>query len=279
MSEDRTQMTIGFIGLGSQGGPMARRIVQAGYPTRLWARRVEALAPFADTAAMPVSSIAELGAQCDHVGVCVVDDAGTIEVCEALIAAMRPGSRIAIHATIHPSTCRKLASQAGASGIALLDAPVSGGGPAAAAGTLTVMVGGDPDIVAAARPIFETFAGLVVHLGAVGAGQAAKLVNNALMATQVALAHHALAAGAALGLDRAALIALVKASSGRSFGFEVYARLPEPAAFAHGAKLLDKDLRLLGELLAGDAAFEAFGSVAGPFLASLAEPGIQGIKP
>jgi 3-hydroxyisobutyrate dehydrogenase-like beta-hydroxyacid dehydrogenase len=257
---------VGFIGLGSQGGPMARRIVESGYPLLLWARRPDALVPFGDTAAEAVASIAELGARCEHVGVCVVDDAGTKEVCDELIPAMRSGSRIAIHSTVHPNTVVTLAKQAAARGIALIDAPVSGGGPAAAARTLTVMIGGDAGVIAAARPIFETFGGLIVRVGDVGAGQMAKLVNNALMAAHVAMAHHGLAAGAALGLDRAALSDIVKVSSGRSFGFEVYSRLPNPFAFGHGAKLLAKDVRLLGEVLGSDPSFVAFRDIAAPFL-------------
>src|SRR5690606_35737924 len=117
------------------------------------------------------TSVAELGAQVRHVGVCVVDDAGVQEVCDQLMAAMRPGGRIVIHSTIHPDTCRKLAIQAAESELELLDAPVSGGGPAAEAGTLTVMVGGDGLVAEAARPVFETFGKLIVHLGPVGAGQ------------------------------------------------------------------------------------------------------------
>ena len=87
---------VGFIGLGSQGGPMARRIVERGFPLMLWARRPESLAPFADTSAQMATSIAALGAACDHVGVCVVDDAGVQAVCDDLIPAMKPGSRIEI---------------------------------------------------------------------------------------------------------------------------------------------------------------------------------------
>jgi len=131
------------------------------------------------------------------------------------------------------------------------------------------MVGGDEEVLAAARPIFATFAGLIVRLGGVGAGQTAKLVNNALMAANVAMAHHAFGAGSALGLDRAALADIVKVSSGRSYGFEVYARLPSPAAFAHGAQLLAKDLRLLGEVLGENASFAALREVAQPFLDSV----------
>ncbi len=257
---------IGFIGLGSQGAPMARRIVESGYPLVLWARRAEALAPFADTSAEIASSIADLGARSEHVGVCVVDDTGVEQVCEELIAAMRPGGRIAIHATVHPNTVVALAKRAAARGLALLDAPVSGGGPAAAARTLTVMIGGDEAVAAAARPIFETFGGLIVRVGGVGAGQMAKLVNNALMAAHVAMAHYALGAGSALGLDKAALREIVNVSSGRSYGFEVYARLPTPFAFGHGAKLLAKDVRLLGEVLGADPCYAAFRDIAVPFL-------------
>ncbi len=257
-------MKCGFIGLGSQGAPMARRMIGAGFDTTLWARRAEALAQFAD--AKHAASVADLGAQVEHVGICVVDDAGVREICTALIPAMRAGSRIAIHSTVHPDTCTQLAEQAAARGVKVLDAPVSGGEPAAKAGALTVMVGGDADAFAAAKPVFESFGKLIVHLGGVGAGQHAKLINNNLMAAHMALAHHALAASAKLNLDRAALVELVKASSGRSFGFETYARMPTPQAFAHGGALLAKDVRLLGETLANDADANAIRDIAIPFL-------------
>jgi 3-hydroxyisobutyrate dehydrogenase len=159
-----------------------------------------------------------------------------------------------------------LARQAGSRGISLIDAPVSGGGPAAAVGKLTVMVGGDESAVAAARSIFESFAGVIVHLGGVGAGLKAKLVNNALMAANMALAHQALAAGSALGIDRAALVQLVKVSSGHSYAFDVYARMPDPRAFGHGARLLSKDVRLLGEVLGAEPSFMVLRDAAVPFL-------------
>ena len=259
-------MQCGFIGLGSQGAPMARRMIDAGYAVTLWARRPETLEPFAGTAAQIAPSLAELGAACDHVGICVVDDAGVQEVCTALFSAMRRGTCIAVHATVHPHTCIALAERAAQRGIALIDAPVSGGAPAAAAGTLTVMAGGDAEAVEAARPVFKSFAGQIFHLGGVGAGQNAKLINNALMAAHVALAHHGLTAAKTLGLDRTALIELVKVSSGRSFGFETYARLPTPFAFSHGATMLAKDVRLLDEVLHNDPSAAAFHAIAAPFL-------------
>lgn len=259
-------ITTGFIGLGSQGGPMARRMIDAGYPMVLWARRPETLEPFADTPARMAASIAELGRQAEHVGICVVNDAGVRQVCESLLPAMRPGSRIAIHSTVHPDTVVTLAEQAAEKGISIIDAPVSGGGPAAEAGTLTVMLGGDENVVNAALPVFETFAGLIVHLGDVGAGQMAKLVNNALMAAHLATAHHALEAAGALGIDRAAIIDLVKVSSGRSFGFEVWSRLSRPTDFSFGAKLLAKDVKLLQAALGDSPSATALCELALPVL-------------
>jgi 3-hydroxyisobutyrate dehydrogenase-like beta-hydroxyacid dehydrogenase len=273
-----TKLTVGFIGLGSQGGPMASRIIAAGFPTWLWARRPESLAPYAGTAARIATSIAELAAACEHIGICVVDDAGVQEICAALLPAMRPGSRVVIHATVHPATCIALAEKFGRRDIALIDAPVSGGGPGAAAGTLTVMVGGRASAVAAAQPVFQTFAGLISHLGGVGAGQYAKLVNNALMAANMALADAAFSAGAALGLDAAALAELIKTSSGRSYGFEVRARLPDIALFGHGARLLAKDTGLLAAVLADEPGARILAETAGPFLARIENAQTQGSK-
>ncbi|TAL02294.1 MAG: NAD(P)-dependent oxidoreductase [Rhodospirillaceae bacterium] len=259
-------MTIGFIGLGDQGGPIAHRLIKAGHPVVVWARRAEVLAPYTQAGATAASSVADLGARCDLVGICVVDDAGVNQVCGELIPAMRPGSCIAIHSTILPNTCKALAAQAATRGLSFIDAPVSGGGGAAAAGKLTVMIGGDADTVAAARPIFEAFAGHIIHLGGVGTGQMAKLINNTLLTANMGLAHQALAVGQALGIDRAALANLVNASSGRSFGFEVYARLPEPSVFAHGGMLLAKDVRLLGEVMGAAPPYAVLRDVATQFL-------------
>src|SRR6201981_3082890 len=104
-------MHVGFIGLGSQGGPMAERIVEAGSPTTLWARRPASLEPFADTAAKLAGSPAELGATSDLVCLCVVADADVEEVLDGdsgVLAGMADGGIIAIHSTVHPDTCRRL---------------------------------------------------------------------------------------------------------------------------------------------------------------------------
>lgn len=261
--------TVGFIGLGSQGGPMARRIVEAGFPLVLWARRAESLAPYADTPAQAAASVAELGGRCDLVGICVVDDGGVRAVCDELVPAMRPGSLIAIHSTVLPDTCIALAERCAEAGIGLIDAPVSGGGMGAEAGTLSVMCGGSAEHFAAAKPVFESFGKLIVLLGDVGAGQRAKLVNNTLLAANLGLAHAAVSAGETLGLDRAALIELVKVSSGRSFAFEVYARMAQPLQPWLGASLLRKDVGLLTATMGGDPHAAALADAADLLLASI----------
>lgn len=257
-----------FIGLGSQGGPMAERMLATGYPLTVWARRPEALEPFVAKGAHAAADLEALAVTSDHIGLCVIDDAGVAEVCDVLIPAMRPGALLAIHSTILPESCEALEAQCRAGGVAFVDAPVSGGGGAAAVGTLTVMCGGTVAGFEQARPVFETFAGTLVHLGPAGSGQRAKIVNNALMAANMGLAQAALDAGAALGISRDALVSLIKASSGRSFGFEVFARLPEPSAFAHGAALLAKDVELLKSILPGEANAISLAVAANGFLAS-----------
>ncbi|MCX7863632.1 MAG: NAD(P)-dependent oxidoreductase [Novosphingobium sp.] len=256
----------GFIGLGSQGAPMARRMMEGGFPLTVWARRAEVMGEWASMGAGTAASPAQLAENCDHIGVCVVNDADVAEICDQLIPAMREGSLLAIHSTILPESCEKLEARCAGRGIRFIDAPVSGGEPAASAGVLTVMCGGSEEAFQAARPVFETFGKLIVLLGPAGSGQRAKIVNNALMAANFGLSHAAVQAAQALAIDRAAFAELISASSGRSYAFEIYARLPAPAAFAMGAALLDKDVNLLARTLEGDENTELLKRAAAYFL-------------
>src|SRR5690606_39095900 len=117
--------------------------------------------------------------------------------------------------------------------VAVLDAPVSGGGVAAAEGRLTVMVGGHRAVLEKVRPVIDAYAGLVFHLGGLGAGAKAKLINNAMMAANLATAHEAMRAGTNLGISRTALLELVAASSGSSFAHNLYAERGGLEDFAH----------------------------------------------
>ena len=106
---------------------------------------------------------------------------------------MKPGSVIAVHSTVHPDTCKALAKTAASKRVSVIDAPVSGGGPAAAAGRLMVMVGGEADAVERCRPVFESYADPVVHLGELGSGQTTKLLNNLLFTANLGTAAGAVA--------------------------------------------------------------------------------------
>ncbi|WP_280319009.1 NAD(P)-dependent oxidoreductase [Nocardia wallacei] len=246
-------MRVGFIGLGSQGGPMARRIAESGYPTTLWARRAASLEPFADTPATTAGSPAALAARSDLVCLCVVGDDDVREVLtrdDGVLAGIAPGSIVAVHSTVHPETCRELAKVAAAQRVTLLDAPVSGGGMAAEAGTLLVMVGGDAEAVQRGRPVFETYANPIVHLGDVGAGQTAKLLNNLLFTANLATATSTLTLAGALGIDPARLGEVITHGTADSFalGRVVAAGGTLDRLAAHAGDLLRKDVGLIADL-------------------------------
>lgn len=260
--------TIGFIGVGSQGGPMAHRIVDAGMPLVVWARRPEVLRAYTAKGARAAATVEELGAACDHVGICVVNDADVLSITDQLIPVMKPGGRIAIHSTVLPETVARLEAQCDAAGLSFIDAPVSGGSPAAEAGVLTVMCGGRQDAFDAALPVLRTFGKLVVLLGPAGAGQRAKIVNNAMLSANMGVAMAAMEAAAALDIERGAFIELIKESSGRSMGFEVFSRLPSPAAFTTGAPMLLKDINLLKAVLPDHVGADELDAIAARFLAA-----------
>jgi len=246
-------MRVGFIGLGSQGGPMARRIVEAGYPTTLWARRPASVEPFGDTAAKIAASPAELAAASDLVCLCVVGDADVEEVlggAEGVLAGLGAGGVIAVHSTVHPDTCRRLAEQAATQGVSLIDAPVSGGGGAAAEGRLLVMTGGETEIVERCRPVFATYADPVVHLGGLGSGQVTKLLNNLLFTANLATAASALKLGAGLGVEHGRLGEVLAHGSGNSFalGRILGSGGTLDIMAAHAGALLRKDVGLVAGL-------------------------------
>ncbi|WAC92411.1 NAD(P)-dependent oxidoreductase [Mycobacterium sp. Aquia_213] len=245
-------MKVGFIGLGSQGGPMARRIIDGGFATTLWARRPASVEPFADTSAEIASSPAELAAASDLVCLCVVGEADIEEIANGehgLLAGLKPDSVIAVHSTVHPNTCKTLAKRVGNKGASVIDAPVSGGGPAAAEGRLMVMVGGDTDDVERCRPVFETYGDPVVHLGELGTGQTTKLLNNLLFTANLGTAATALSLAQSLGVTPKRLVEVVSRGSGNSFALNVIGgegTLDRLAGLA--GTLLQKDVRLIVDL-------------------------------
>jgi 3-hydroxyisobutyrate dehydrogenase-like beta-hydroxyacid dehydrogenase len=258
---------VGFIGLGAMGGALATRIIGAGFPTVLWARRPEVMASYDAPNVEVAASPAEMAAGVDLVGICVWDDDDVREVLagdSGVLAGCGPGTVIAIHSTIRPATCRQLATAGAAREVAVLDAPVSGGRDVALAGSLVVAVGGDDAAFEQCRPVFASFGDPVVHVGPVGTGQFAKLVNNALLAANLALADDALALAESMGVEPEAMAEVLKHGSGRSFGLDVALRARRsPETRRAVREPLEKDMRNLtseaGEdtALLAEAAMEA----------------------
>jgi 3-hydroxyisobutyrate dehydrogenase len=248
--------SVGFIGLGDQGGPMARRVIESGMPTTLWARRPATLDPFRDSGAAFAATPAEMAAASDVIGICVFDDDAVHEVLtkeDGALAGIRPGSVILVHSTVHPDTCVRLAGLAAERGATLLDAPVSGGGHMAAAGQLVVMVGGDAADVERVRPVLGTFGDPVLHLGPLGSGQLAKALNNLMFTAHLGTAATVFELASALGVESAPLAQAIAKGSGRSYGFDITAGMGfSPAPLGdHAGPLLRKDVGIVAELAAG----------------------------
>jgi 3-hydroxyisobutyrate dehydrogenase len=246
-------VSVGFIGLGSQGAPMARRIVEAGFPLTLWARRPQSLQPFDGTAATVASTPAAVAEASSIVCICVKGDEDVFEVvdgADGVLSGLAPGETLIVHSTVHPETCIRLHRRGVEKGITVLDAPVSGGGPAAARGTLLVMVGGDEAGLARARPVLATFGDPILHLGEIGAGQMAKLVNNLVFTAQIALSLEAFALADQLALDGVAMAQVFERGSGASRAATMLsARGFDIAGFGRVAgPLLRKDVDLITDV-------------------------------
>lgn len=171
----------GFIGLGSIGRPMARRLCTGGLPTTVYDLVPAAVDELVAAGAARADSARAVAAASDVVGVCVRDDADVTGVLlgdDGLLAGAAPGLVIAIHSTILPRTVRELGAAAAERGVSVVDACVTGGPTGADQGRLTYMVGGEPEDLERCRPVFATAARAIVHTGPLGTGAATKLCNN-----------------------------------------------------------------------------------------------------
>src|SRR5580658_1166092 len=242
-------LRVGFIGLGSQGAPMARRIAEDGFPLTLWARRPQSVEPFRDTGATVAATPGSLAASSDVVGICVVSDDDVEDVLlrsDGVLSGMSAGGAVAIHSTIHPDTCRRVAARAAEHDVAVIDAPVGGGGLAAANRALLVMVGGEPAAVEMCRPMLETYGNPVIHLGPLGSGQMAKLINNFVFTAQISMALDTFSFADRLGIDPSALGAVLAHGSGGSRAATILSASGlDLTGLRSAASLLHKDVHLM----------------------------------
>jgi 3-hydroxyisobutyrate dehydrogenase-like beta-hydroxyacid dehydrogenase len=207
-------MDVGFIGLGNMGSRIVTLMLEGGHHVTLWARRPASLEPFVGRT-QTGGSPAEVGEASDVVGICVWDEHDVDEVLlgdEGVLAGLRPGGVVAVHSTVSPAACRRLEAAASERGAGMVDAPVSLG---ASAPRLLVLAGGEVDAVERCREVFDSFGDPVIHLGPIGSGQIAKLMNNVLLAATVGLADDTISLGGELGLNESALAAALEAGSSR----------------------------------------------------------------
>ncbi|MBB2805415.1 3-hydroxyisobutyrate dehydrogenase [Xanthomonas sp. LMG 8993] len=250
---------IAFIGLGNMGGPMAANLSKAGHQLRVFDLVPAALDAAVAAGAHAASSAHDTLADAEivismlpasrHVEALYLGEAG-------ILAQIPEGALVIDCSTIAPASARKLAAEAQARGLAVLDAPVSGGTAGAAAGSLTFIVGGAAQVLERARPVLQAMGKNIFHVGDNGAGQVAKLCNNMALGVIMAATGEALALGVAQGLDPAVLSQMMAVSTGRSWATEVCNPWPgvlpsAPASRGYsggfGNDLMLKDLGLVAE--------------------------------
>lgn len=249
-------MEIGFIGLGHMGLPMVRNLLAAGKRVRVCDTAAAAVGQAVESGATAAASIAQLAAAADVIVTMLPTPAIVRTVIagpDGVLAHARQGALVIDCSTSDPRTAVDMQAIGAAQGKTVIDAPVSGGVPGAKAGTLTFMVGGAESSFEAARPTLSAMGKNIVHCGAAGSGQAAKLCNNLLLAVSTIAVSESMCLGASLGLDPKVLAGIINTSSGRCWVSEAYNPYPgvlQDAPASHGftggfaCDLMIKDLSL-----------------------------------
>lgn len=214
-------MTIGFIGLGNMGAPMAVNLAAAGHP--VIGLDVSATVP---DALEPASSLADLAGQADTIITMLPNGTIMNEVIATALPHAQPGTLFLDCSTVDVASAREAANDIHTAGHMALDAPVSGGTAGAAAGTLTFMAGGNERAFARAKPLLDVMGAKTFHCGGNGAGQAAKICNNMILGVTMIATCEAFALADGLELNRQALFDVVSASSGQSWSMTTYCPAP-----------------------------------------------------
>lgn len=265
---------IAFVGLGNMGGPMAVNLKKAGYAVNAFDLSADALAKVREQG-VGVAASARDAVKGAQVVISMLPASRHVEALylgdDGLMGVIEPGALIIDCSTIAPASAQKVAAAATAKGLAMIDAPVSGGVAGASAGTLTFIVGGTADALERARPVLQGMGKNIFHMGDAGAGQVAKLCNNMALGVIMAVTGEALALGAAHGLDPKTLSQMMAVSTGRSWATEVCNPWPgvldnAPASRGYsggfGNDLMLKDMGLAVEAAIGIGATVPLGELA-----------------
>jgi 3-hydroxyisobutyrate dehydrogenase-like beta-hydroxyacid dehydrogenase len=230
--------TVGVVGLGAIGEPMAANAIAAGFETWVFDPRPEPVARLAARGARAARSVAELGGACRTVQIVVGTDGQVDAVAlgaagdAGLLASLPAGASLILHSTVHPETVKRLAQRCAERGVAALDAPVSGeqGAEASArARNMTFFVGGEAATLAALRPLLEASGRRIHHLGPIGAGTLVKLAANAMTLVAMESTREALRFVRRAGVDANAALAVWRETSGSSWAVENWERMRDLA--------------------------------------------------
>jgi 3-hydroxyisobutyrate dehydrogenase len=220
--------TVAFLGLGNMGGPMAANLVAAGHVVHGFDPVAAAARAAADKGTMVFDSGAEAVAGADVV-ITMLPNGDLVKRCYAeILPAAKPGALFIDSSTISVDDAREVNKLAAAQGFAQLDAPVSGGVKGAVAGTLAFMVGGSDEAVQRAREVLDPMAGKVVHCGSAGAGQAAKVCNNMVLAVQQIAVGEAFVLAEKLGLSAQSLFDVITGATGNCWAVHTNCPVPGP---------------------------------------------------
>ncbi|MBC8089239.1 MAG: NAD(P)-dependent oxidoreductase [Phycisphaerae bacterium] len=246
---------IAFLGLGAIGAPMARHLAGAERSLTVWNRtQARAQAFCAETGATAALTPAEAVANADIVITCLPtskDVASLLDGADGVLATMKPGTAFVDCTSGDPATSKRIAERLAERNIGYLDAPVSGGVAGAVAAKLTVMVGGDEALLERVRPTLEQFGARIVHCGAIGAGDALKAVNNALLAMHIWGTAEGLVALEKMGVRSDVALDVINTSSGRSnASMNLFPERVLTRAFPRTFRLalLDKDVGIAADL-------------------------------
>ncbi|QFG02221.1 NAD(P)-dependent oxidoreductase [Tepidiforma bonchosmolovskayae] len=243
---------VGFVGLGIMGGPMAANLLAAGYELTVWNRTAAKTEPLAAAGARVAGSPAEVAAASEVTFTCVTASADVEAVVlgpGGVIEGATPGSIVVDCSTIAPATARKVHARLAERGVAMLDAPVSGGDVGAKAGTLAIMVGGDAETFERALPVLRAIGKTIVHVGPPGAGQVVKLCNQVAGGLNLLAMAEAISLCRRSGVDPAKMLEVVSAGAAGSWMLQHLGPRAVAGDFAPGfmVDLMQKDLGLVLE--------------------------------
>jgi 3-hydroxyisobutyrate dehydrogenase len=240
-------VSVGFIGVGNMGNPMAGNVLKAGFAMTVFDKNSQAMANLVQAGARGAASAAEVVERSEIVLTCLPaspDVEALYLEPGGLIERAKPGTILIDLSSVLPSTPRKLEPRANARGVHFLEAPVSGGVSGARAATLAIMVGGDPQVLERARPVLRAIGPNIFSVGPVGAGNTVKAINNMMACVNSLAMMEGVVLGVKAGLDPMTIYEVVKASSGGSKALERIPTALVPRKFEPGFKvqLMNKDL-------------------------------------